>query len=261
MLQGERPMAPDNRTLGRFVLDGIPPAPRGMPQIEVTFDIDANGILSVSAKDKGTGKEQHVRIESSSGLSKDEVEQMRKEAEEHAAEDAAKKTLVEARNKADHMVYEIDKLLKEHGEKVDASVKAKIEAKKKAVEAAKDGDDPAAIEKAIEALMTDEPGDREEGLRRAAGRGRRGRRRRGGRRDGHRDDQQRTRGEGHRRRLRGQVAAALPRWSRGVPGGARCATRMGGRVRADPAGVESPRGPDTWAGRDPRGGRNAHTAG
>jgi molecular chaperone DnaK len=154
VLQGERAMANDNRTLGKFILDGIPPAPRGMPQIEVTFDIDANGILSVSAKDKGTGKEQSVRIESSSGLSKDEVERMRQEAEEHAGEDEAKKSLVEARNKADHTVYEIEKLLKEQGDKVDDATKATIEEKKKAVEAAKTGEDVAAIDKALEDLMT-----------------------------------------------------------------------------------------------------------
>ncbi len=154
VLQGERPLAKDNRSLGRFILDGIPPAQRGTPQIEVTFDIDANGILSVSAKDKGTGKEQKVSIESSSGLSKDEVEKMRKDAEAHAAEDEKHKKLVEAKNQADHAVYEIDKLLKEHGDKVDASVKETIEGKKSELEAVKDGEDAAAIETAIEALMT-----------------------------------------------------------------------------------------------------------
>ncbi|MDJ0974845.1 MAG: molecular chaperone DnaK [Planctomycetota bacterium] len=154
VLQGERPRAGDNRTLGRFILDGIPPAPRGMPQIEVTFDIDANGILNVSAKDKGTGKEQKVVIESSSGLSKDEIETMRQEAESHAADDAKFKELAEARNKADQMVHQIDKLLEEHGDKVDASVKSTIEAKKKAVEDAKEKDDAAAIEAAIEDMMT-----------------------------------------------------------------------------------------------------------
>ena len=154
VLQGERSMAKDNRSLGRFILDGIPPAPRGMPQIEVTFDIDANGILSVSAKDKGTGKEQTVRIESSSGLSSDEVEKMRQEAEAHSDEDAKVKALVEARNKAEHAVYEIEKLLKDHADKVDDATKSEIESKKKDLETAKDGDDPDAIEKAMEALMT-----------------------------------------------------------------------------------------------------------
>jgi molecular chaperone DnaK len=153
VLQGERPLASANRSLGRFILDGIPPAPRGMPQIEVTFDIDSNGILSVSAKDKGTGKEQKVRIESSSGLSKEEVEKMRQEAEAHADEDKKQKELVEARNRADHMGYEIEKLIKEHGDKVDKSVVEEMEAKKKAVEKAKEGEDVAAIDKAIEEMM------------------------------------------------------------------------------------------------------------
>ncbi len=154
VLQGERPQASANRTLGKFILDGIPPAPRGMPQIEVTFDIDANGILKVSAKDKGTGKEQNVVIESSSGLSKDEVEQMRKEAESHAEEDAKFKEVGEARNKADHALHEVDKLLSEHGDKADDAIKSTIEEKKKALESVKDGDDPAAIEAAINDLMT-----------------------------------------------------------------------------------------------------------
>jgi molecular chaperone DnaK len=153
VLQGERSMAKDNRSLGRFILDGIPPAPRGMPQIEVTFDIDANGILNVSAKDKGTGKEQKVRIESSSGLSKDEVERMRKDAESHAAEDAKHKSLIEARNKADHAIYEAEKLLKEHGDKVDQVTRGAIESAKGDVESAAKGDDAAAIDKSIERLM------------------------------------------------------------------------------------------------------------
>jgi molecular chaperone DnaK len=154
VLQGERKMAVDNRTLGRFLLDGIPPAPRGMPQIEVAFDIDANGILNVHAKDKGTSKEQKIVIQSSSGLSKDEVEKMRKDAESHAAEDEQRKALVEARNKAESAVYEIDKLLKEHGEKTPSDVKERIEAKKKAVVEAKSSDDPKKIESAVDDLMT-----------------------------------------------------------------------------------------------------------
>ena len=145
-------MANDNRTLGKFILDGIPPAPRGLPQIEVTFDIDANGILNVSAKDKGTGKEQTVRIESSSGLSKDEVERMRQEAEAHADEDKARKDLAEARNKADQVLYSVEKLVKEHGDKVDNSVLADIETKKQALADVKDSDDASRIEKAIEEL-------------------------------------------------------------------------------------------------------------
>ncbi|MEZ6007743.1 MAG: molecular chaperone DnaK [Planctomycetota bacterium] len=154
VLQGERTRAGDNRTLGRFILDGIPPAPRGMPQIEVTFDIDANGILNVSAKDKGTGKEQRVRIESSSGLNKDEIDRMKKEAEAHAEEDKKVKALVEARNKADHAVYEIEKLIKEHGDKVDNAVLGQIESKKQALVDAKTGDDAGRIERAIEDLMS-----------------------------------------------------------------------------------------------------------
>jgi len=154
VLQGERSMAKDNRSLGRFVLDGIPPAQRGLPQIEVTFDIDANGILSVSAKDKGTGKEQKVRIESSSGLSKDDVERMRSEAAEHSEEDKKHRDLIEARNKADHSIYEIEKLLKEHADKVEDATKSEIEAKKKDLVTAKEGDSVEAIDAAIEALMT-----------------------------------------------------------------------------------------------------------
>jgi molecular chaperone DnaK len=152
VLQGERKMALDNRTLGKFSLTGIPPAPRGMPQIEVTFDIDANGILNVSAKDKGTNKEQKIVIQSSSGLSKDEVERMRKDAESHAAEDEAKSALVAARNQAEAAIYETEKVLKEHGDKVSADVREKIEAKKKAVADAKTSDDPKKIEAAIEGL-------------------------------------------------------------------------------------------------------------
>src|SRR6185503_14881938 len=120
VLQGERQMARDNRTLGKFHLDGIPPAPRGLPQIEVTFDIDANGILNVSAKDRATSKEQRIRIESSSGLSKDEVERMRRDAEAHAGEDKSRREVVELKNQADHLVYETEKQLKEHGDKLPA---------------------------------------------------------------------------------------------------------------------------------------------
>lgn len=127
VLQGERDMAADNRTLGRFDLVGIPPAPRGIPQIEVTFDIDANGIVHVSAKDLGTGKEQRIRIESSSGLSKEEIEKMKKEAEAHAAEDKKKRELVEARNQLDTMVYSVEKSLKDYGNKISADEKKRIE--------------------------------------------------------------------------------------------------------------------------------------
>ncbi|RMG66399.1 MAG: molecular chaperone DnaK [Calditrichaeota bacterium] len=127
VLQGEREFAKDNRTLGRFILDGIPPAPRGVPQIEVTFDIDANGILHVSAKDLATGKEQKIRIEASSGLSEEEIERMVKEAQAHAAEDRKRRELVDAKNAADALIYQTEKNLKEHGEKLDAETRNKLE--------------------------------------------------------------------------------------------------------------------------------------
>jgi len=127
VLQGERPMARDNKTLGTFKLDGIPPAPRGVPQIEVTFDIDANGILNVHAKDKGTGKDQKITIQGSSGLSKEEVEKMTKEAELHAAEDAKRKEAVETKNQLDTTIYQLEKTLKEAGDKLPADVKGKFE--------------------------------------------------------------------------------------------------------------------------------------
>jgi len=127
VLQGERDMAIDNRTLGRFILDGIPPAPRGIPQIEVTFDIDANGILNVSAKDKATNKEQRIRIEASTGLNKEEIAKMERDAREHAAEDKKKRELVEARNQADQMVYQTEKNIKEMADKIDAGSKERLE--------------------------------------------------------------------------------------------------------------------------------------
>ncbi|MFO0276155.1 MAG: molecular chaperone DnaK [Planctomycetota bacterium] len=128
VLQGEREFANDNRTLGRFKLDGIPPAPRGTPQVEVTFDIDANGILSVTAKDKGTGKEQKVKIEVGSGLSKDEVEKMARDAQEHAADDKKRRELVDLKNQADSLVYQAEKQLKDNADKLDAATKGKVEA-------------------------------------------------------------------------------------------------------------------------------------
>ena len=127
VLQGERPMAGQNRTLGKFKLAGIPPAPRGVPQIEVTFDIDANGILNVTAKDNATGKDTRITITSSSGLSKEEVEKMAKEAEAHAAEDKEKREEIEARNSLDGLVYNIEKMLKDAGEKVQAADKTEVE--------------------------------------------------------------------------------------------------------------------------------------
>ena len=152
VLQGERPMAHDNKTLGRFILDGIPPAPRGLPQVEVTFDIDANGILNVSAKDKATGKEQKIAITASSGLSKDEIEKMKKEAEMHAGEDQKKKELIEARNLADSLVYTSEKSLREAGDKVPAQDKKEIEDKIQDLKKIKDKDDVAAIRQKTQEL-------------------------------------------------------------------------------------------------------------
>lgn len=140
VLQGERSMATDNKTLGRFILDGIPSAPRGIPQIEVTFDIDADGLLNVSAKDKASGKTQSVRIEGSSGLSKEEIEKMKKEAEAHTAEDQKKRELVEVRNSADNLIYTTEKTLKESGSKMNQDLKKEIEGKIENLKKIKDGD-------------------------------------------------------------------------------------------------------------------------
>ncbi len=152
VLQGEREVASGNKSLGQFNLDEIPPAPRGTPQIEVTFDIDANGILNVSAKDKATNKEQHITIQASSGLSEDEIEAMVKDAEAHAAEDAKLKELVEARNQADAMIHGTKKLLEEQGEGVDAAEKEAIEKAIADLEEAVKGDDKAAIDEKSQAL-------------------------------------------------------------------------------------------------------------
>jgi len=152
VLQGERPMAADNKTLGRFILDGIMPAPRGVPQIEVTFDIDANGILNVKAKDRATNKEQHITITASTGLSKDEVERMKKEAEAHAEEDKKKKEQIEVKNIADTLVYTTEKVLKDAGDKVNAKIKKTVEEKVEVLKKVKDGDDLEAIKKATEEL-------------------------------------------------------------------------------------------------------------
>jgi len=153
VLQGERPMSSDNRTLGKFLLDGIPPAPRGMPQIEVTFDIDANGILNVKAKDLGTQKEQHITIQASSGLSKDQIEKMKKDAEEHAGEDKKRKDLAEARNKAEQMIYTVKKTLEEHGNKASDEERKAIVERMDALEQARKGDDTETITRAMEDLM------------------------------------------------------------------------------------------------------------
>ncbi len=153
VLQGERQMAGDNRTLGRFELVGIPPAPRGIPQIEVTFDIDANGIVHVNAKDLGTGKEQSIKITASSGLSEAEIEKLVRDAEAHAEEDKRRKELIEARNHADSLVYSVEKNIKEFGDKVDAAEKTKIEEAIAKVKKALEGDDLEAIKKSQDDLM------------------------------------------------------------------------------------------------------------
>jgi molecular chaperone DnaK len=153
VLQGERPLSRDNKQLGTFHLDGIPPAPRGVPQIEVTFDIDANGILHVSAKDLGTGKEQKISITGSSGLSKEEIEKMQKEAELHAEEDKTAKEAIEIRNNADNLAYQSEKQLKDLGEKVPADKRAPIEEAIAAVREALKGEDIEAIKRAYDDLQ------------------------------------------------------------------------------------------------------------
>ena len=154
VLQGEREMAGDNKTLARFILDGIPPSPRGMPQVEVTFDIDANGVLSVKAKDKATGKEQSVRIEASTSLSKDEIERMKKDAELHAEEDHKKRELADARNSADALVYAAEKAIRDAGDKISSEIKSDVESKVSALKSVKDGSDAGAITKAAEDLSS-----------------------------------------------------------------------------------------------------------
>jgi molecular chaperone DnaK len=154
VLQGERPMTADNRTLGRFQLAGIPPAPRGVPQVEVSFDIDANGILHVSAKDLGTGKEQSIQIQSSSGLSEEEIKNMQSEAESHAEEDKSKRELVDVLNQADQAIYSTENTLKEHGDKVSEEEKANIEQALEKLKKAKEGTNVEEIKKATEELQT-----------------------------------------------------------------------------------------------------------
>jgi molecular chaperone DnaK len=154
VMQGERPMARDNRTLGKFHLTGLPPAPRGIPQIEVTFDIDANGILNVNAKDMATGKDQKITITSSSGLSKEEVERMAKDADAHSAEDKAKREEVEARNQLDGMVYSIEKMLREHGDKISGQERSDVENALADAKKALEGTDAGAMNKARENLTS-----------------------------------------------------------------------------------------------------------
>ncbi|MEX0673100.1 MAG: molecular chaperone DnaK [Candidatus Paceibacterota bacterium] len=157
VLQGERPMAADNKSLGRFILDGIPPAPRGTPQIEVSFDVDANGILNVTAKDKASGKEQSIRIEATSGLSEEDIQKMQKEAEEHADEDKKRKEAVEARNIAEQLIYTAEKSLSEHKDKVPGDVQKSIQEKIDAAKAARDKEDndAAVIQQATEELSAE----------------------------------------------------------------------------------------------------------
>ncbi|MDK2848300.1 MAG: molecular chaperone DnaK [Desulfuromonadales bacterium] len=154
VLQGEREMAADNKTIGRFELVGIPPAPRGVPQVEVTFDIDANGILHVSAKDLGTGKEQSIRITASSGLSEEEIDKMVKDAESHSAEDKKKRELIEARNQADGLAYSTEKSLKEHGDKIDETTRSNIQSALDDLKKAMEEDNPEEIRQKSEALAT-----------------------------------------------------------------------------------------------------------
>ncbi len=152
VVQGERQRAAQNRTLGQFNLSGLPPAPRGVPQIEVSFDLDANGILNVKARDLGTGKEQQIEIKSDSGLTDAEVEKMRKEAEEHADEDQALRELIEARNRADERVYTIEKTLKDYGDKIGPEERQAVESALEDLRKVKDGDDKDAIMQSVERL-------------------------------------------------------------------------------------------------------------
>jgi len=152
VLQGERPLARDNRTLGRFQLVGIPPAPRGVPQVEVTFDIDANGMVNVSAKDLGTGKEQKITITASSGLSKDEVERMMKDADSHAEEDKKRREEIETRNKADQSVYAAEKMLQDMGAKLAPADKAAVETAIESLKTAMNNNDTAAMTRAMDQL-------------------------------------------------------------------------------------------------------------
>jgi molecular chaperone DnaK len=152
VLQGERSMAQDNRSLGKFILDGIPPAPRGIPQVEVKFDIDANGILTVTAIDKASNKSQSIKVEGSIGLSKEDIEKMKKDAEVHAAEDQKKKEFIEAKNIADNLIYQSEKTLKDAGDKVSAEAKKEVEDKISELKKVKDGDNMEEIKKKTEEL-------------------------------------------------------------------------------------------------------------
>ncbi len=152
IVQGERPMATDNKSLGRFILEGIPPAPRGIPQVEVTFDVDANGILNVTAKDKASGKSQSIRIEASSGLTEDEIKKMQKDAETHAEEDQKKKETADVKNTADMMIFTAEKSLKDFADKIPAEVKSDVEEKVATLKTSKEASDIAKIKTDTEAL-------------------------------------------------------------------------------------------------------------
>ena len=154
VLQGERPLANDNRSLGRFILNGLPPAPRGVPQVEVIFDIDANGILTVTAKDKASDKSQSIRIEGSLGLSEEEIEKMKKEAELHASEDKKKRDLIEAKNNAENLIYTVEKTLKDAGDKIKEEDKKPINDKKDELSKIKDTDNLEEIKSKTEELST-----------------------------------------------------------------------------------------------------------
>ena len=153
VLQGERPMSSENKTIGRFNLDGILPAPRGVPQVEVTFDIDANGILNVSAKDKGTGKEQSITITASSGLSQDEIDRMVDEAEQYADEDAQKRQQIEVRNSAESAVYTSEKMIKDNEEQISLEIRSEIESKIDLVKTSLEGEDISVLENALKELQ------------------------------------------------------------------------------------------------------------
>jgi molecular chaperone DnaK len=154
VVQGERPMAADNKSLGRFILDGIPPAPRGVPQVEVSFDIDANGIVNVQAQDKATAKSAHITIQATSGLAKDEIERMVHEGQTHAAEDKSRRDRVEARNEGDNAAYQAEKFIKDNGDKIPAEKKTDLQSKVSTVRSLLESDDPEAIKRATEELKT-----------------------------------------------------------------------------------------------------------
>jgi hypothetical protein len=233
VLQGERPMALDNKTIGRFQLTGIPPAPRGMPQIEVTFDIDANGILHVSAKDRATSKEQKIRIEASSGLSESEIEKMVKDAESHAGEDRERKEKIEARNQLDSLIYQVEKDTKDWGDKISGDARSSVDAALERAKKALKQDDVGELNAAKEQLMQAFSAAGQQFYQAQAAAGGRGRarrhrrhgraagpgdvagdRRRAPRRGGRGRGRLRDRGRGEARRRRASGACAVTCWTR-----------------------------------------------